>query len=72
MNEIATFNFNEELLKLATESVKEAGASYNLKIPKKMVGRLGTLGVGAGLGAVGMDMYQDMRTGAAIRKQQNF
>lgn len=71
MNEIATFNFNEELLKLASESVKEAGGNYNLKIPKKMVGRLGTLGAGAGLGALGMDMYQDYRVGNQIRRQQN-
>lgn len=72
MNEIATFNFNEELLKLATKSVKEAGASYNLKIPKKLIGKAGYTGVGLGLGALGMDAVQDWQTGRAIRRQQNF
>jgi len=72
MNEIATFNFNEELLKLATESVKEAGASYNLKIPKKLVGKLSWTGAGIGAGAVGMDAYNDLLTGRQIRRQQGF
>lgn len=70
MNEIATFNFNEELLKLANESVKEAGSSYNLKIPKKLVGKLGYTGLGIGAGAIGMDAVQDWRVGNSIRRQQ--
>ncbi len=71
MNDIALLNFNEELEKLAAANIqKQAGGSFNIKIPKKTVGKLGWTSLGIGVGAAGMDAYQDYRVGNSIRKQQ--
>lgn len=73
MNEISVDAFNRELARLASADLeKTAGPSYNLKIPKKLVGKLGWTGLGVVGGAAGMDAAQDYQTGNAIRKQQQF
>lgn len=73
MNDISQAAFNEELARLVSKDLqKTAGSNYTLKIPKKLIGRLGYTGVGVGLGALGMDAYQDNRVGASIRRQQGF
>ena len=73
MNEISRSAFNLELAKLASQDLEKlAGPNYNLKVPKKLVGKLGWTGLGVIGGAAGMDAVQDYQTGRAIRKQQQF
>lgn len=61
-----------EALARKAQKAKQGAKAYNLKVPKKWVGKGALLGIGAIGGAYAQDALTDMRAGAMMRKSQGF